>query len=588
MDAWTNAPNVFIGIPVSPGIRKGKARVIRPKRMDAQAVQLEEHQVEGEIRRLEHAINSSIEQLELLKERIDRRTGENHYFILEAHQLMLRDESIGNEAARLIQENHFSAEWAVKVVVKRLARRFEAMDNEVFQRRASDVRDVGLRLFEHLYGDFVRGVETLGSDDLVIARSLSPGDATQFYRSPVQAIALETGGKASHIAIIAHSMEIPAVLGVKQILSQVADGDLVIVDGNHGVVVVNPDSGQLENFARIQRSLEERHARLQRDVHKPSVTADGVSVTLRANVESIEELPQLTQYGARGIGLFRTEFLFLDRSSPPGEDEHYTVYRQLLDGCTSGPITIRSADIGSDKLPPYWPSFEDGNPALGLRAVRTIDLSERYFVDQVRAVYRVALHGQVRFLLPFVSGVEEVRRVLALLTRVRADLAHEKIPFNPDVPVGIMVELPSAAIISDLLAREVDFFSIGTNDLVQYSLAVDRDAEVLSHLYTPLHPAILRMIRLTCENADKSGIPVSLCGEMASEPAYTPLLLGLGLTELTMTSGALPYVREVVRNTRQRDAQQLAQNCLACATAAEVEALIQTFVEDRFPENALT
>jgi phosphotransferase system enzyme I (PtsI) len=578
------AENVFWGIAVSPGIRMGTASVIRPKRLETPIVHVGEQQVSVEIRRLKKAVESSIEQLELLKERIDRGMGESHYFILEAHQLMLKDDSVINEAIRLIQDHQFSAEWSIKIIVKRLAKRFESMADEVFQKRATDVRDVGVRVLENLRGEVVRGLEQLRPDDLVVAHTITPGEATLFYNHPIRGFALEVGGKASHIAIIARSMEIPAVLGLDGLVDNVQSGDTMIIDGNHGVVVVNPDVEQVAEFERIRGNLEALDLMLHRHTDKPAITLDGVEITLKGNIESVEEIPSLSEHGAKGIGLFRTEFLYMNRQSPPSEEEHYEVYRRLVKGCTCGPVTIRTVDIGGDKLPTYWPVSDDSNPALGMRAVRTIVQNERYFIDQARAIYRAASHGRIKLLLPFISGVDELDMVLKLLAKVRKSLAAEGIPFDDQVPIGIMIELPSAAVISDLFATRADFFSIGTNDLIQYTLAVDRDAEQLSYLYTPLHPAILRMIRMTCDNGRTVGIPVAVCGEMASEAIHTMLLLGLGLTELDMPPAAIPYVKEIIRSCRMDEARKLAAKSLACSTASEVAKVIEPFMRKRWPK----
>ena len=549
---------ILKGIGVSPGIRIGTAVCLSAQTFEIPWVPLLPEQIEDEIFRFEKAIQDSILQIDILKERIDRERAQDHYDILEAHQMMLRDAMIRDETIVAIRQKAINAEWALKTTVDHLNAKFEKLD-AFFRSRASDLHDVSFRLLQTLMGRQKEELFAQKEDSILVAKNLTPGEATQFYSHPIRGLVMEGGGKTSHIAIIARSLEIPAVLGLSRIMQQVSSGDTLIIDGGRGLVIVRPSENQLEEYRSIGHRFRKLEATLLAQKDIPAVTLDGHRITLMANIESVEGLPSLGPHGAEGVGLFRTEFMYMDRKQPPSEEEHYRYYKKLAESCTCGPVVIRTYDIGGDKLPAYWPHHGELNPALGCRAVRSIRQDKRFFVDQVRGIFRAAAHGDIRLLLPFISGVSELDEILSLLNEVKLSLKSENIPYNPDIKLGVMIELPSAVIVSDSLATRVQFFSIGTNDLIQYALAVDRDTEQLTHLYNPLNPAILRMISMTCDSALKAGINIGMCGEMASDPRYTMLLLGLGLTELDMPPSAIPYVKEIIRNCSRSEAEDLAK-----------------------------
>lgn len=584
MNNTSKDKRILRGIAVSPGIKIAEAYIVEPKKLKAKYERIHPSNVDYEIIMLEAALKSAVKELKELKSEVNRKHNEEHYLILEAHQMILEDETFSSQVIQFIENSFFNANWALKLAVENFANHFGQMEDEVFQKRAADFKDVGHRVLQQMNEERGSGIESIPKDAIVVAKNITPGQATHFYKKPIQGLVLEVGGKASHIAIISRSMEIPAVLGLSGITSKIKTGDMLIVDGRKGLVILNPTDEQQRKYSEKIAHYEDLQRRLHNRIDEPAITKDGKRIVLKGNIEAVNEIDSLKKHGAEGIGLFRTEFIYMDRLSPPTEEEHYEYYKELCLKCECGPITIRTVDIGADKTPVYWPITEETNPALGYRAVRTIYGNERYFIDQVRAIYRAAVHGNVKLLLPFISGVAEFEQVRAIINQVKNDLKNEKKPYNPDVPLGIMVELPSAAILSDIFADRVDFFSIGTNDLIQYTLAVDRDADLLSHMYDPLHPAILRLIKLICKNGKAGNIDVALCGEMASEAVYTKLLIGLGVTELDMPSSSIPYVKEIIRSTTLKEAEEMVERVLACTTAVEIEEIVLPEMLKKFPE----
>ncbi len=583
-DPPSSPGNILLGIPVSPGIRIGKACKVRHRKVAAAYRPIEDPHIDKEIERFEEAVRLSIRQLGKQKSNIDRRKAAGHYFILEAHKLMLQDDMLSRQTTDFIRRNACNAEWALHITVERLTSQFRKIDDDNARKRVADLADVFQRVLENLTGEKREKFHSIDEDAIIVAHNLTPGDATHFYTKPIRGLALERGGKASHIAIVARSMQIPAVMGLADLLDQVPDRTTIIIDGGNGVVIVDPNEEQLAEYIDKQERQARIENRLRSDRDLPAVTLDDARITLRANIESLKELPAVLETGAEGVGLFRTEFIFMDRLSPPTEEEHFSYYRELVEKCVSGPVTIRTLDIGGDKLPAYWPECEEENPALGCRAIRSLYQDSQFFKDQLRALYRASVFGDMRLLLPFVSGPTELSQVLRFLSGTRRELEQEGIAFRAETPVGIMIELPSAAVVADLLAPMAAFFSIGTNDLIQYTLAVDRDSEELSYIYNPMHPAILRLIQTTCRHGEEAGIPVHLCGEMASEPVFTLLLIGLGVTELDAPPSALPYLKEIIRSSTMAEARELAAKALSAPTPGEVEDIVFSEMVKRFPE----
>jgi phosphotransferase system enzyme I (PtsI) len=419
---------------------------------------------------------------------------------------------------------------------------------------------------------------------IVVAHDLSPAETAQMVKSNIMGFANDMGGKTSHTAIMAKSLKIPAVLGLEKITQIANIEDFIIVDGTGGVVILNPDQATIEEYQVKQKEHEYFEKTLFKYSKLPAETKDGFRVKICANIELIEEIPSVLKYGAEGIGLYRTEFLYLNRAGLPTEKEHFEAYKKVLEKISPCPATIRTLDIGGDKFLSPVNLAEEMNPALGLRAIRFCLKEMDIFKVQLKSILKASVYGKLRILFPMISGIEEIREVKEILEEVKDELRKKKIPFDEKIEIGIMIEIPSAVVIADILAREVDFFSIGTNDLIQYSLAIDRVNEHVNYLYDPLHPAVLRLIKNVVDTAHKAGITIAMCGEMAGESLYIPILLGLGLNELSMDPPSIPRAKKIIRSTTIKESKQLLENILSFSTTDEIENFIKTDFIKRFPD----
>jgi phosphotransferase system enzyme I (PtsI) len=574
------------GVGASPGIAIGRAFVVDRRRQKTPKRHLSPDDVDVEIARLRKAIGESDTQLQRIKDRMGPASDEGA-FILEAHQMMLRDVHLVDETLRRIRDDQINAEWALRKTVEHIKEVFDAIEDDYFRERRSDIDFVGDRVMRNLLGEEMGPVEP-PPDAVVVAHDLSPADTAQLHRQAVAALICDAGGKTSHTAIIARAHEIPAVVGLEDVTTIVGNGDLVIVDGSNGLVLLNPAPQTVAHFrSRARREAAIGEALLaNRDL--PAESLDGVRVHLVANVDVNEEIIGAIDHGAEGIGLFRTEFLFMSRPDVPGEEEHYQTARRALELLAGRVATFRTFDLGADKAGPISPGPEV-NPALGLRSIRLCltEIGKPLFRAQLRGLLRASVHGPMRLMFPMISGVSEVREAKAVLDECKRDLRQQGLAFDESIKVGVMIEMPSAAFTADLIAPEVDFFSIGTNDLIQYALAIDRVNEHVSYLYRPLHPAILRMVRFVADAARARDIPVAMCGEMAGEPLLALVLVGLGLGELSMNAVAIPMVKSVLRASTMAEARRLADQALALGTPEEIEALVREHMARRFPEEAV-
>jgi phosphotransferase system enzyme I (PtsI) len=571
------------GVAASPGIAIGRAYVVDRRRRKTPKRHVPTEEVEVEVARLRRAIGESDTQLAKIKERLVGAT-EDHSFILEAHQLILHDEHLVDETIKHIRAEKINAEWALQRTVEHIKQVFDGIEDDYFRERRSDIDFVGDRIMRNLLGEDVTGVQP-PPDAVVVAHDLSPADTAQLHRAAVAALITDAGGKTSHTAIIARAHEIPAVVGLEDVTSVVGTGDLVIVDGSSGLVLLNPAPQTVAHFrTRARREAAIGEALLaNRDL--PAETIDGHRIHLVANIDVVEEIESALDHGAEGVGLFRTEFLFMGRPDVPSEDEHYVQARQALEQMAGRVLTIRTFDLGADKTASLQISPEM-NPALGLRSIR-LCLTEQgrpLFRAQLRGLLRASAHGPMRLMFPMISGVSELREAKACLEEAREELTKEGEPFDPALKVGVMIEMPSAALTADLIAPEVDFFSIGTNDLIQYTLAIDRVNEHVSYLYRPLHPAILRMVRSVADAAKVRKIPVAMCGEMAGEPMLAAVLVGLGLDELSMNAVSIPMVKSVLRACSMEDSRRLADQAMQLAAPEEIEQLVKEHMSRRLPE----
>ncbi len=561
----------FAGIAVSPGVAVGRLCVIDRRRVAVNEYSIAAETVSSEISRLHDAVLATRNDLESLKSRLVSSTGEDHLFFIETHLLILADERLVSETVAIIETGLINAEGALRRTLHRYQEIFSSIDDPYLRERISDVETVIERVLRSMIGEAHAEVPQHSGQTIIAAHDITPADILQFDRTNVIGIATEIGGRTSHASILARAFEIPAVAGVEGIADPLFDGLPVIVDGLGGCVIINPDSQTFQDNLKRKQHYEYVEFELLKTASLPAETLDGYSMLLKGNVELPEEGASVLKHGGSGVGLYRTEMLFMNRSTMPNEEEQYSIYRAMQLAIAPHPLTIRTLDAGGDKLLEVMQGYSEQNPALGVRAVRLSLSMPDEFVKQLRAILRISTHGPVQVMFPMISGMDELLQAKNLLDQAKHELTAEGIPFDPAIRVGVMIEIPSAVILGDLLSREVDFFSVGTNDLIQYSLAIDRSNEQLAHMYQPLHPAVLRSLRQIVQHAHAAGIPACLCGEMAGDPLYLPVLLGLGYDELSMSSSALPRVKRILRRITRERAVKIAEGCFAFSTAAEVE-----------------
>ncbi|MWV45167.1 phosphoenolpyruvate--protein phosphotransferase [Paenibacillus sp. HJL G12] len=568
------------GIGASAGIAIGKAFVLPNWEWDLPETGIDAVDLANEFERLYEGIRTSKNEIEYIKNEFRDMVGEEESSIFDAHLAILDDPVFMNEIQGVIERQYKAAEVAVKEAIDHFVTMFDLLDDEYMKERAIDIKDVGNRLLKHLLG---APEITLPSDTqpyVLVVKELSPSQLAHLNPSHVLGVVTMLGGKTSHSSIMARALGIPLVAGLEgKLAAPIQTGDLIVLDGESGHMFVNPDKRIVEQFecTRTEQRLKKEQLELLSTVE--SVTKDGTHMRLSANISSVKELDMAVKYGALGVGLFRTEFLYMDRSTFPSEDEQFEVYRQVVQKMGGRSTVIRTLDIGGDKQLDYFPLPQEDNPFLGFRAIRISLERQELFQTQLTAILRASAYGKTKIMYPMISSVEEVRQANQILRRAMADLDARGIPYDADIPVGVMIEIPAAVVIADLLAEESDFFSIGTNDLVQYVLAVDRMNEQIAHMYHPYHPAILRMLRTIVEAARHAKIPVSVCGEMAGDERSIPLWLGLGVHDLSMSIQSLLRVKHRILNTTAAEAKSAAQQCYKLATSTEIEKLLTDFNE---------
>lgn len=570
------------GTAAAPGIAIGRAYLMDRRRLKVPKRHILADEIDQEIERFHRALDSSDRQLERIKDKIEARF-DDHYNIITAHQLILHDEHLVDETIRNIRDRGVNAEWALRKTVEHIRGVFDSIEDDYFRERRSDVEFVGERVLRNLMGRDTQ--VTPPPDAIVVAYDLSPADTAQFYRAAVAGLATDAGGNTSHTAIIARAHEIPAVVGLEDITAVVGNGDLIVIDGTNGVVVLNPSPETVALYRDRARLEAAQGVALLQNVDLPATTKDETRISLVANIDHEDEIRGALAYGAEGVGLFRTEFLFLTGGRIPDESDQFRHACSVIESLGGRPVTFRTMDLGADKMAAFMPDLHEANPALGLRSIRLCLSSQvrPLFKQQLRGLLRAAENGNMRIMFPMISGVRELDLALEVLSEVKEELTRDGIPFARDTKVGIMIEMPSAAMVADHLARRVDFFSIGTNDLIQYTLAVDRVNEHVAYLYDSMHPALLRLIDMVVRAAAAAQIPVGLCGEMAGDMNVVPLLLGLGLTELSMNAVAIPQVKQVIRGATVRDLRTMASEALSLPSGPEVKELVWSYLQRAKP-----
>jgi phosphotransferase system enzyme I (PtsI) len=576
--------NIIVsGIPASPGVAIGKGFFLDRALPSFIKSYISREEVEDEVEKFLSAVSRSKKQLRSIRDSLPDKSGE-HYQILGVHLSMLEDSMLIDSTIRMIRDYYFKAEWALDKVLQNLVESFHQMEDHYLKQRGDDIRQIAHRIFENLAGRRVDSILEVDEDVVIIAHDLSPADTAQMMDLPVKGFATDMGSTTSHTAIVARSLRIPAVVGLGSVTNYFSYDETYVIDGYEGIVIVSPDQVLVTDYQKKLGRMEKRRRSLVKFSKLPSVTNDGRKLKIMANIELPHEADHALELGADGIGLYRTEFIYLNRRDMPLEDEQFEIYRNVVEKFEGDEVTIRTFDLGGDKFVSHVDLAEEMNPAMGLRAIRFCLKEKEIFKTQLRAILRASAHGRVRIMFPMVSCVWEIEEAKKIVEEVKGDLTRKGLSFDEEIKVGIMVEVPSAAIISDILAGMVDFFSIGTNDLIQYSLAIDRVNESVTYLYDPLHPAIIRMIKFIVDSGHSAGIDVAMCGEMAGDQLFLPILLGLELDELSMNADAIPLAKTIIRKSNFAEARDFLETIKSYTTGRDITESLRFRFEELYAE----
>ncbi len=583
MDTRVKDETTVQGIAASQGIAYGQVFVYIQSDVQVPSYQVEPNKRIEEVARFEKALLVTRQQIAKIQAEVEKNLGAEEALIFDAHLLVLEDQALIGETIREFETTGRNIETCFNAVSSRYIQAFSEIDDEYLRERAGDIRDVAQRVLSNLLGQAENSLTRLADKRIVVANDITPSDSASIDRSAALAIVTDTGSRTSHAVIVARSMKVPAVVGLRDLTKRVKHGDWVIVDGYDGVVIINPSERTLFRYGKIQEQKKTFESRLLKANQEPAVTLDGVPVTLMANIEKAEEVQLVREYNAQGVGLYRTEYMFLNSSRIPTEQEQFLAYKAVAEGVAPNSVIIRTLDLGGDKpmagSPDLFP--KENNPFMGFRAIRFCLEHQDIFKDQLRAILMASAYGKVQIMYPMISGHEELARANAVLGECMQELKLRGQPFDENVKVGAMIEMPSAAETADLLALDCAFFSIGTNDLIQYLLAIDRVNDRIAHLYEPTHCAVLRTLKRIIEEGHRHKLPVSVCGEMAGDPVFAPLLLGLGVDSLSMAPTWVPAVKYIVRSMTMADARTLAEEALRMSSPREIYARCEAFYQSR-------
>ncbi len=571
------------GISASPGIAIGRIYLYLDDNLKVPQYDIKPENLKDEMVRFRDAVGKASKEIETLKVEAAKRDIDKESRFLDAHMLMLNDPDFNQQIESNLAKYLKNVEWILFLTVKKFIRTLESADDLYLRERSVDMYDVAKRVFNHLMFKERLSLSDLTMQVVLVSHDLLPSDTVMMRKDKVKGIAMNAGGRTSHTAILARAFQIPAVLGLGNITDYARSGESIIVDGNKGIVILDPDRETLKSYRNRLDDWNKYEISLNKQNKLPCITKDGERIHLHANIEMPEEIESVLAHHADEIGLFRSEFIFMQNDIIPSEEEQFRVYSKVLKGMKGhGSVAIRTLDVGGDKLISEIDITAEKNPLLGWRSVRFCMNRKDIFKTQLRALLRSSVYGDLKVMFPMVSGGGELDEIYKILQEVKDDLDREKIPYKKDIPVGIMIEVPSAAVTSDLLAKKVDFFSIGTNDLTQYTIAVDRGNEKVAYLYEPCHPAVLRLIKTVIDNADRAGIPVGLCGELAGEPRATAVLMGLGLKHFSMSASSISEVKKIIRALRMDEAKELAEKVLELESAKEINRYVKKWMEERF------
>lgn len=560
------------GIGTSPGVALGKTLIYKEPEITVTKQKVDK--IDDELDRVNKAIEKGLEEIHGLYEETLKSIGEREAEIFNAHKMMIEDPEFVGSVKDKIRDEEVNAEWAVKEVSEHYISLFENIENQYLRERALDLKDVSKRLLRILLGIESMDLRSLKEECIIVAEDLTPSDTAQMNKKMVIGFVTELGGKTSHTSIMARTLEIPAIAGIKDITKIAKNGDFMILDGKEGLVLLNPPKEDIKTYEGNKKDYEEFKLKLREMKGKESISKDGVKIEIAANIGTPKDIDKVLENDGEGVGLYRTEFLYMDRDKLPTEEEQFESYKVVAERLEGRPVVIRTLDVGGDKDLPYLDLPKEMNPFLGYRAIRLCLDRIDIFKAQLRAILRASAYGNIKIMFPMISNIKEIRDSKEILEEVRVELRKENIPFDEDIEVGIMVEIPAVAVHSDIFAKEVDFFSIGTNDLIQYTLAVDRGNQDISYLYNQFHPAVLKLIKMTIENGHKEGIWVGMCGEAAGDEKLIPLLLGMGLDEFSMSSSSMLGARWIINNTSQKEVESMLDTILSLPTAEDVEKFI--------------
>jgi phosphotransferase system enzyme I (PtsI) len=570
------------GIAASPGIVTARVFLYLEDTIKVPEYEIHHKDIEEEYNRFLEAREKASNELQHLRNRVEEDLNKGEGKFLDSHILMINDPEFTGKVERDLRKYRKNVEWILQQAMEEYVKRLGSSQDSYLRERSIDIHDVAKRVLNHLMYRERISLGDISEEVVLVTHNLLPSEALQMNKRMIKGIAMDAGGKTSHTAILARSFEIPAVLGLKDICSFVSSGDEIIIDGNSGVVIIEPDEETRNRYVRAQQEWERREIELLTLNELPAETKDGKLISLKANVEMIDEVDSVLSHGADGIGLFRSEFLFLQSGGLADEELQYEFYSEVLERMKDSSVTIRTLDVGGDKLIPDVEGLGERNPILGWRAVRFCLARPDIFKTQLRALYRAGVKGNLRIMFPMISGLEELGQVFEVVDQVKHELETEGREYNPNIPVGIMIEVPSAALTADILAKRVSFFSIGTNDLIQYTIAVDRGNERIAYLYEPFHPGVLRLLKTIVESAHDQGIPVGMCGEMAGDPYASVILLGLGLDEYSMSPFGIPEIKKIIRSTSLTDAEELVGMIMDMKSYEEIDDFVGRWMNERF------
>ena len=572
---------MITGIPASPGIVFGKALVLKEEKIVLDTQKISEDQVEAEVARFYAGREAAVEQLNSIHQRALKSLGEEKAAIFEGHLMILEDEELEEEIIDYLRSNKVNASVAASKIIDQQVEMLSEIDDEYLKERAGDIRDIGNRLIKNILGMYIVDLGDITEESILVAYDLTPSETAQLNLEKVLGFITDIGGRTSHTSIMARSLELPAIVGTNDVTTRVNTGDYLILDAVNNRVYVNPTQAEIDELKTLEVKLAEEKAELAKLKDLPAVTLDGHKVDVVANIGTIRDCEGAHRNGAEGVGLYRTEFLFMDRDQLPSEEEQFIAYKEMVEAMEGRLVVLRTMDIGGDKELPYLNLPKEMNPFLGWRAVR-IALDRREILHaQLRAVLRASAFGKLAVMFPMIISVEEIRELKSVLETLKAELRAEGKAFDENIQVGVMVETPSAAVNAKFLAKEVDFFSIGTNDLTQYTLAVDRGNELISHLYNPMSPSVLGLIKQVIDASHAEGKWTGMCGELAGDERATLLLLGMGLDEFSMSAISVPRIKKLIRHVNYQEVKALADEALQKPTAAEIEQLIQAFLAEK-------